>query len=120
MEFLITKTSNYWDLDGNMIAPHPDAYQKKYDRIEGRTCTEDYFDRHFGEREGLWRSKGVDHMTTENGKHIQRRHIADNDGWFIKMKNLQDLIDFVKENGSIVLQESGNFLEMEIYNGYRE
>jgi len=42
--------------------------------------------------------------------------------WSIEIKDLQELIDFVKVNGDIVLSNEGisNEPEIEIYDGYRE
>ena len=36
--------------------------------------------------------------------------------WYIKIKTLEELIDFVKENGEVVLDEN----RIEIYDDYRE
>ena len=120
MEFLLTETSMNYDDEGNPYSPHKDAVQKKYDWIEVRTCTEDYFDKKFGEREGLWRSKGVDHIKTDGGRYIQRRHPDDSTGWFIELETLEEMMDFVKENGRVVLSPGDEWPEIEIYNNYRE
>lgn len=121
MEFILDQTQREWDEEtGQSRSPHTKAYQKSYDRIEGRTCTEAYFDDNFGKREGAWRSIGVDHIATENGRHIQRRILGGARDWFIKIDTLEELSAFIKENGSCVLMEDGDFLKLEIYNGYRE
>ena len=121
MEFLVSKTRSDYDDNFNVLQPHKDAYRKKYDRIEVRTLyNEEDFDKKFGEREGLWRSKGVDHTKNKDG-YIQRRHILDCEDWFMKIADMDSLLKFVNDNGDIVLKESdGDHYSIEIYDDYRE
>ena len=109
-----------FDDDGKVLSPDERCYQKDYDRLEGRTCTEEYFNKNFGAHEGLWRSRGIDHIKTEGGKHIQRRHIADNNGYFIQLNTLGEVMDFINKHGSCVLSRSDEYPALEIYNYYRE
>lgn len=116
-EFLISRVSAYDE------SPHDKAYKITYDRKEVRTLkTEKEFDRKFGDREGLWRSKGVHHIINEEG-YIQRTHLNKNEGWAIKFSSLEELIEFSEENGSLVFTASSSsscLSEIEIYDGWRE
>lgn len=121
MEFLLTKTVSDWDEEGNEIPPHKDARLKQYDRIEVRTIrSECEFNSRFGVNEGAWRSKGVDHTINAEG-YIQRRHPLASENFVIEIATLEDLVAFIKENGSVVMQEQdAGMFEIEIYNGWRE
>lgn len=120
MDFQISKTRKDYDDDYNEMQPHKDAFKKRYDRVEVRTLyNEDDFDKKFGEREGLWRSKGVDHTKNKDG-HIQRTHPNDCEDWFIAIGTMEELLSFADEHGDIIIKPEGKHYGLEIYNDYRE
>lgn len=118
MKYIVERTSDM----NNKIPPCEGVYKGKAEYIQTRTCSENYFNEHHSEREGLWRDHGFDHKETENG-WITRR-MEDVDVWFIDLNTMDDLMKFIENNGGSVVIEKYWQNEkdwcIEIYDGYRE
>ena len=114
MKFRITRTSsNYFD----EARPCEKAVKGTYLYTHTRTCTEEEFNRKFADREGLWRSKGINHRVDSRG-YIQRED--EREGFLIEISTLEELVAFVDEVGDIVISKDNPMPEIEIYDGYRE
>ena len=111
------KRTTLWD---DEVCPIEGAVREKCDSIERRTCTEAEFDRKFSAREGLWRSKGVNHSTYQDGKYIQRIHPDAAVKWFIEISSLDDLRKLEEAGGSELIISFDDQPKIEIYDGYRE
>jgi hypothetical protein len=95
--------------------PCEEAYRDDVIYLHERTCTEEEFDKKFSHREGLWRSKGFDHSTPNNGKHILRKQNANE--WVADI----DLEEFSKKYGRIIYCfDNYTIPTVEIYDDYRE
>lgn len=117
MKFIIKRTSIY----GPDSAPCEGATLQPFPRWETRTINESGFNEKYGEREGLWRSKGTEHTTTEQGYITRKRE--DEMLWAIEINTIEELIAFHEKYGRLVIEESWNndkFLQLEIYDDYRE
>ena len=71
------------------------------------------FDERCGAREGTWCSKGTEHTVGDG--YISRKE-GYQDEWVVKISNLKQLQEFIKENGQIVLDEDS----IVIYDDYIE
>lgn len=86
---------------------------------EERTCTEEYYNEKFALREGgNWKDRGSEHSITEQG-NIKRRRERDVKVWLIELNSLEELMEFVKENGQCIVT-SYKHPAIEIYDDYRE
>ena len=87
--------------------------------FDERACTEDYFNSNLAKyyHGGLWREEGNEHQILPNG-HIRRR-LADREVWVVEIETLDDLVEFSKKYGELVLNFK-DCLEIEIYDDYRE
>lgn len=121
MKFKVSRTSIFGDKK-----PCDGVTLEKFDYIERRSCSEEEFNKVLAKIEGLWRSKGINHTTFENeySKGIQRTFPQDEEGWFIELNSLEDLIQFMNKVGKgIVLGKywgNESIYEIEIYDAYRE
>jgi hypothetical protein len=112
MKYFITRTSGYHN---ESILPHPRAVEaqayywdcrtlKSFDELKTTSWGKDFF------------KKGINHR--EHGNFISR--LLPRDGFTIE---IEDLVQFTKEEGPIILKQSGFDeipLEIEIYDDYRE
>lgn len=118
MKFKVRRTS-LWDNE----KPCKEAFQETYSRIEVRTLRSfEEFDEKFGEREGSWLLKGINHCINEMG-YIQREFPDGEVGWFVEINTLEELLNFREKYGNIVITkawENPSILELEIYDDYRE
>jgi hypothetical protein len=114
MKFRITRTSGSCV---NEAKPCEKAVKGTYLYTSTRTCTEEEFNRKFADREGLWRSKGINHRVDSRG-YIQREY--EREGFLIEINTLEELVAFVDEVGDIVISKDNPMPEIEIYDGYRE
>lgn len=114
MKFLVKKTS-CWCSDN---CPMTGAVKEQYDGIERRACSEEEFNKCFSSREGLWRSKGVEHSTYDGG--IQRRHPMSETGWFLEIESLDALKSFCENVKYDIIVSFDQIPEIEIYDDYRE
>lgn len=119
MEFVITKTSLC-----NDEKPCDGATYRKVDYIDARTFkTEEEFNEVCARLEGEWRSKGVDHCSSEDGG-IQRRFPKGEVVWVKKISTLEELMGFLEEQKcDVILKSKGwrhGLPEIEIYDDYRE
>lgn len=82
---------------------------------------EEVFNKKYGKEEGLWRSKGKNHIVTEEG-FIRRTLDEKESFWTISIADLSDLIELNKKYGNIILSEHWFTLypKIEIYDDYRE
>ena len=76
------------------------------------------FDAKFGEREGTWCSKGINHR--EGNECVLREVPQVGEGWYVKLSSLKALKEFISEQGECVLSEIDGELVLEIYDTYRE
>jgi len=129
MKFKITRTSGIYD-----EKPHKNAKLKQVPEWMIRTCTEDYYNKHYGKSEGLWRSKGKNHTIMENG--YIKRQVGYKNIWIIEINKLEEIKDFIDKehikqrtlsndtmgNGELVLGHSDRdkIYTLEFYDGYRE
>ena len=115
MKFRITRTSSdYFD----EARPCKKAVEGKYLHTRTRTCAEEEFNRKFAYREGLWRSKGINHRVDDRG-YIQRED--EREGWLIEINTLEELIELIAEvDCPVVISKDNPMPEIEIYDGDRE
>ena len=109
MIYKVTKTSDWQNKK-----PCAGAVKRPFENWETRTCTEKYFDRHFGENEGLWRSQYKNHRIDSEG-YIERQR-PDEMLWSIEINTLEELQSFIEKYGRIIM----DWDSIEIYDGYRE
>jgi len=88
--------------------PIPEAKQRNVPCWECRTVTESEFDRKFGKSEGLWRSKGTNHLAvtpgykvSKKGSHIVRK-VEDRKEWTVDI-DPKDIMSFVEKYGRIII-----------------
>lgn len=115
MKFIIKRSSSYTS------KPVPSAFKAMHVSYHVRTVTEDEYNRKFSGREGLWRSKGVEHGITKEG-HIVRRE-KDVELWTIDIHTLDDIMTLADENGAVIFTPprlNAESPEIEIYDDYRE
>lgn len=112
MKFIISRTSVY----GEDVAPHPKAYKKLSLYRDERGFDSPYKIPAFKGTEGDWYEKGINHRV-ENG-HIVRDFPEE--FWFINIDSLQELLDFVDDNGEVILGQRNYHYSIEIYDDYRE
>lgn len=114
MKFRITRTSgNYFD----EAKPCEKAVKGTYLYTHTRSCTEEEFNRKHAHREGLWRSKGINHRVDSRG-YIQREDEIE--GFLIEINTLEELVAFIDEVGEIIISKDNPLPEIEIYDDYRE
>ena len=114
MKFRITRTSgNYFDEK----KPCEKAVKGTYLYTHTRTCNEEAYNQKYSHREGLWRSKGINHRVNDIG-YIQRED--EREGWLIEINTLEELIELVEKEGAIVVSKEDPQPEIEIYDDYRE
>jgi hypothetical protein len=114
MKFRITRTS------GSCVdeaKPYKKAVKGTYLYTHTRTVSEEEFNRKFADREGLWRSKGINHRVDSRG-YIQRED--ERDGFLIEINSLEELVAFIDEVGEIIISKDNPMPEIEIYDDYRE
>jgi hypothetical protein len=119
VKFKVTKTS-VWD----HTKPCEEAKKERCSRIEIRTLASfEEFDKKYGECEGAWTSKGINHCINEDG-YVQREFPNDVTRWFVEINTLDELLDFVdKHGGDVIISKilgETNIYYLEIYDGYRE
>jgi len=121
MEFIISRASDYHGIEED-VKPCDEAYKIKKENWETRTCSEEEFNKKFSDRQGLWRSKGKNHCITSKG-YIQRQ-MEDEDCWVVKISSLEELHNFIKHHGELIVSSCvvGREREMciEIYDDYVE
>lgn len=106
-----------WD---DSVKPCKEAVKASFVRVDERTVDDPKKIRFRmkGQSENWWYEDGRNHRV-EKG-HIKRDF--DDEAWFVDM-DWKDLPAFIKKYGAIVIQQhhsSPDFLEIEIYDGYRE
>jgi len=121
MEFLIERTG-LW----NNEKPCDDKrlFEKQYDKCEVRTLNSfEAFNLKFGESEGNWKSKGIEHCINSDG-FVQRIITTAQKGWFIDLKTLEEIMQFKKTIGfDIIIKNSmwnKQISSIEIHDGWRE
>ena len=120
MKLRVTSTTTRMYSESNK-APCEGAYLNNLPKLrteEMRLPTFSDFDAKFGEREGTWCSKGVNHLE-ENG-YVLREVPQTGEGWYVKLISLKALKEFISEHGECVLSEIDGELVIEIYDNYRE
>lgn len=113
MKFLVTRTS-LWDDK----RPCERAYKDKYIIVDSRTVDDPKKLNIKSDREN-WYKEGTNHRV-ENGKI---RRDFEEEGWFIDINSLEELIEFKNEVGAIIIQrhwQNEELFEIEIYDYYRE
>lgn len=118
MKLRVTRTSGCCF---SWYKPCEDAYLSNLPKLrtDVRTLpTFSTFDAMFGEHEGTWCSKGVNHRE-ENGC-VLREVPQTGEGWYVKLSSLKALKEFISEHGECVLSEIDGEIVIEIYDDYRE
>ena len=118
MIYTIIKTSFLND----KTPPIEKVFKLKHESWQTRSCTEEYFNINFSGKEGLWRSKGTNHIKVEGDKWISRR-VDDAEKWSIEINTLEELMALVRDHGDIIVKACGiNTVtpEIEIYNAFTE
>lgn len=116
MLFSINRTSAFDD------KPCDESFLAKHEKWHTRTCTEDEFNERYSNREGVWRSKGKNHTTLNDGRWVTRQE-EDVELWSINIDTLEQLIELVNKYGDVILKQEGYSTktpEIEIYDDYRE
>ena len=112
MIFKISKTSDWFSEDNQ---PIEGAIKRPFEHWQTRTLSESEFDIKFGEREGLWRSKGKNHKHSKDGYCM--RQMDDVMTWSIEINSLEELMKIVSESDHpLVITDNS----LEIYDDYRE
>lgn len=116
MKFLVTRTSGFGFREKDK--PCKNAIKKYYTVVDERTIDNPMKNPFIGES---WYKNGTRHRV-ENG-HIKRN--LRKKGWFIEINSLEELIEFQKEYGRIIIEETylpalDGTLKIEIYDDYRE
>lgn len=116
MKFLVTKTSCFGFNEN--IKPCEKATLEDYIIVDERYIDDPMKNPNIGKN---WYEKGTDHRV-ENG-NIKRN--LKSRGWFIELNTLEELIEFQKEYGSLIIEEPytpslEGYLRIEIYDDYRE
>lgn len=127
MKFVIKRTSMW---DGK---PCKEAKKITVPHWQTRMCSEEYFDRNFSHREGLWRSSGSGHRAVkakyENSisghKEWITRREEDRKVWGVEVDSLEALVELVGKYGEIILSrydyaDEEVIYKLEIYDDYRE
>lgn len=114
MKFKLRRTSAYGD------KPIENCKKVRVDSWHIRSVSEEEFNKRFSEREGLWRSKGEKHRVTSEG--FIARVDSKETVYVVEINTLDDLIAFVKEHGTLVIDEPDltGLPSLEIYDDYRE
>jgi len=108
MIFKVMRTSDCFSEDR---PPCNGAFMKVFPIIDTRTLSEEEFDSKFSIK---WRDYGTGHKKL--GKNKISRKTGDQTLWAIDIDSIDSLMDFIKKNGGIVLDENS----IEIYDTYRE
>lgn len=113
MDFLVTRTSAWLD-----VKPCDEAVREPYTRVDWLNKDDPAkVPFYAGRGTDWWYGKGSNHRV-ENG--MCRREILD-EGWFVTIENLDELLAFVeKYEGRIVLRSDEFAPEIEIYDTWRE
>lgn len=115
MKFRITRTSSDCFYEKK---PCKKAVKGKYLYTHTRSCTEEEFNRKFSDREGPWRSKGINHRVDSRG-YIQRED--EREGFIIEINSLEELLELIAEvDWHVVISKDHPTPEIEIYDGYGE
>ena len=97
--------------------PCEEAVMIELPNWQTRTCSEEEYNERFSKNEGwLWREKGTNHQTTEEG-YIKRMD-GMRDCWVIDVGSIDKLVELSKKYGELIID--GDEMEIEIYDGYRE
>jgi hypothetical protein len=116
MIYTVSRTS-LW----NNEKPCEEAVERPFENWDIRKWSEERYDCEFGERQGVWKSKGRNHRITEEG-YIARQ-LDDVIYWSVEINSLEELEIFIKKYDKAVIQKGGqirNILDIEIYDDYRE
>lgn len=105
MRYQVRRTSAYNE------KPCSEAFTATVDVWDTKTISEERFD---AQSKNSWRSRGTDHKVEENG-YISRK-IGTEEVWMIVINTLEELQEFIKKYGKVVVNEDG----IEIYDGWRE
>lgn len=118
MKFTIRRASA-WD---DETAPCEEAKRKSIVRVETRTClSPEEFDKKFAKREGKWLSVGSNHRIEENGWISRDNGMVDI--WSIEINTLNELMEFCKKYGDVVIGNNmwnKSYKEILIYDDYIE
>lgn len=123
MIFEISRTSEW---SSETQKPCEEAFQMQVPKWHVRTCTEEEYDKRFAKSEGgKWREIGEQHHVTEDG--FITRHEGTRPAWVVSLNTLEELVDFFKKHGNLILRKAydsdgdGSGLPaIEIYDDYRE
>lgn len=122
MKFKVERTSVF--LSEEKPIQDERLFKETYNYIEVRTLgTFEEFDKRFGADEGKWLSQGINHKINDRG-YIEREIPNGNNGWFIEINTLEELLDFKDrcKDEIIIKNDYGNksIRAIEIYDDYRE
>ena len=112
MNYLVEKAS-IW----SGICPIDEAFPGEYGHIDIRTLSSfEEYDRKFSDN---FKDIGYDHCINKDGE-IQRT--ITRVGWFIEINNLEELHEFIKKYGDIVIQDNefSTVPKIIIYDDYLE
>jgi hypothetical protein len=101
--------------------PCEEAVLRPFENWQERCCTEEYFDEHYSQRLGLWRSKGINHTTTLDGNII--RQIEDKLLYIIDINTLEDLHKLIDKYGTLIIDNGDSINKtptITIYDDYME
>lgn len=113
MKFVVTRTSCFEDGEEG---PCKGAFKEEYIRIDERAIDDPMKNNFIG---AAWYTEGRNHRV-EDG-NIKRDFLDVT--WFIEFNSLDDLLQFTKEHGRVVIQPfyfNPIYTEIEIYDDYRE
>ena len=112
------RTSQWYD-----EKPFKDCIPIKLTIVETRSFrTPEEFDNKFGDREGKWLNRGINHRVNERG-YITRDMVFE-DVWGIEINSIEELIDFQEAVGEELILRTSMIDNktpcIEIYDDYRE
>jgi hypothetical protein len=102
-------------------SPCEEAVLRPFENWQERSCTEEYFNEHYSQRLGLWRSKGINHTTTLDGNII--RQIEDKLLYIIDINTLEDLHKLIDKYGTLIIDNGDSINKtptITIYDDYME
>lgn len=117
MEFGIDRASD------RSNKPCEGALKKKYDYVDRRIFRtfEEFDSKPHLTRNGKFTSEGINHKQTKDG--IERTFPDDCEGWFIEINTLEELLEFEKEHGDLIIGRNWrnhHIMQITIYDGYIE
>lgn len=116
MKFMVRRSSDILE----RRVPCEEARKEKYIRMDVRNASKpENISAYKGQDPAWWYSEGTNHRV------VNRRIVRDfeDEAWFIELDTLEDLLNFKKKYGPLVIEQCSHnsaITVIEIYDDYRE